>query len=66
MILLSKKQEEIVKKLNHSLFNAALLERRLNNEDAPYEDPYTAVETARAHGFYEAVKCIEALDRENE
>lgn len=56
---LTERQRQIIKKLNHPIYNADFVEKWINNKDHVVINAPAALQASCVGGFYEAVMWIE-------
>lgn len=64
-MIMTVKEKEIVKKLNHPLYNVEFLEEWLKRNDNVFVNAPSALQAMGAKGYYEAVKQIAKLENDN-
>ncbi len=65
-IILTKKQKDIIKRLNASPYSVEYLKEWLNRSDTVFENAPAALMCMGAIGFFDAVKAIEKLEGKDE
>lgn len=61
MIVITEKQKEIIRKLNHGVYTVEFLEDFINRTDSVFINAPCALNSMGAHGFYSAVVQMEKM-----
>ena len=59
---LTERQKQIIKKLNHPIYDAEFVESWINRKDNVFINTPAALQACCVKGFFDAVKCIEKND----